>query len=85
MLWCAPEKVFELGRMENVAGRAGIDFLIDTSPYRDKKVAALQAHRTQYPGLKKLFSDDGTTSREAFRVGWGLRPRAVPASDLFAK
>jgi LmbE family N-acetylglucosaminyl deacetylase len=85
MLWCAPGNVYGLGRMENVAGQPGLDFLIDISPYRDRKIAALQAHRTQYPGLKRLFSDDATTSREAFRVGWGSRPRAVPAADLFAK
>jgi LmbE family N-acetylglucosaminyl deacetylase len=85
MLWCGPGNVFDLGRMENVAGQAGIDFLIDTSPYRDQKIAALRAHRTQYPGLKKIFSDDTTTSREAFRVAWGRRPSTVPAADLFAK
>jgi LmbE family N-acetylglucosaminyl deacetylase len=85
MIWCAPEPVFNLGRRDDAAALPGIDFLIDTSPYRDKKLAALQAHRTQYPGLKRLFSDDATTSREAFRVGWGQRPCAVPAAELFAK
>ncbi len=35
MLWCGPGRVFDLGAMENVAGRAGVDFLIDISPYRD--------------------------------------------------
>jgi LmbE family N-acetylglucosaminyl deacetylase len=85
MLWCGPGKVFDLGGTENAGDRAGIDFLIDTSPYSDKKHAALRAHRTQYPGLKKLFSDETTTSREAFRVAWGVRPCTVPAADLFAK
>jgi LmbE family N-acetylglucosaminyl deacetylase len=83
MLWSAPGRVFDLGGMENIAGRAGVDFLIDISPYRDKKNAALQAHRTQYPGLKKLFSEDTTTALEAFRVAWGPRPRTIPAADLF--
>jgi LmbE family N-acetylglucosaminyl deacetylase len=59
------------------------DFLIDISSYRDKKNAALRAHRTQYPGLKKLFGDDSTTALEAFRVAWGSRPRTIPAADLF--
>jgi len=62
-----------------------MDFLIDISPYRDKKNAALRAHCTQYPGLKKLFSDDTTTALEAFRVAWGPRPRTIPAADLFAE
>jgi N-acetylglucosamine malate deacetylase 2 len=85
MLWCGPESVFKLGAMENNAGRAGMDFLIDISSYRDKKNAALRAHRTQYPGLKKLFSDDTTTALEGFRVAWGPRPRTIPAADLFAE
>ena len=85
MLWCGPGRVFELGAVENIAGRAGMDFLIDISPYRDKKNAALRAHCTQYPGLKKLFSDDTTTALEAFRVAWGPRPRTIPAADLFAE
>ena len=85
MLWCGPGRVFDLGAMENIAGRAGMDFLIDISPYRDKKNAALRAHGTQYPGLKKLFSDDTTTAFEAFRVAWGPRPRTIPAADLFTE
>jgi LmbE family N-acetylglucosaminyl deacetylase len=60
-----------------------MDFLIDVGPYRDKKNAALRAHRTQYAGLSKLFSDDTTTALEAFRVAWGPRPRIRPAADLF--
>ena len=60
-----------------------MDFLIDISSYRDKKSAALRAHRTQYPGLKKLFGDDSTTALEAFRLAWGSRPRTIPAADLF--
>jgi LmbE family N-acetylglucosaminyl deacetylase len=83
MLWCGPGRVFDLGAMENIADRAGIDFLINVGPYRDKKNAALLAHRTQYPGLKKLFCDDATTAFEAFRVAWGPRPRFIPAADLF--
>jgi len=83
MLWCAPGRVFDLGAMEHIAGRAGVDFLIDISAYREIKNAALRAHGTQYPGLKKLFSDDTTTALEAFRVAWGPRPRAIPAADLF--
>ncbi len=83
MLWCAPGRVFDLGGMDDVTSRAGMDFLIDISLYRDKKNAALRAHRTQYAGLKKLFSDDTTTALEAFRVAWGPRPHSIPAVDLF--
>jgi hypothetical protein len=50
-------------------------FSIDISPYRDKKNADLQAHCTQYLGLKKLFGDDTTTALEAFRLAWRARLR----------
>ena len=53
--------------------------------FASQKNAALRAHRTQYTGLRKLFSDDTTTALEAFRVAWGPRPRSVPAADLFAE
>jgi LmbE family N-acetylglucosaminyl deacetylase len=61
-----------------------MDFLIDIRPYRQKKIAAFRAHRTQYAGLSKLFSDDTTTALEAFRVAWGPRPAISPAADLFS-
>jgi N-acetylglucosamine malate deacetylase 2 len=85
LLWCGPGRACDLGGMENIADRGGMDFLIDISSYREKKNAALRAHRTQYPGLKRLFADDSTTALEAFRVAWGPRPRAIPAMDLFTE
>lgn len=85
MLWCAPGRVFDLATVSDIPNTPGMDFLIDIGPYRDTKNAALRAHRTQYPGLKKLFSDDTTTALEAFRLAWGPRPRKVPASDLFSE
>jgi LmbE family N-acetylglucosaminyl deacetylase len=84
VLWCAPGRVFDLGQIENLPAQPGMDFLIDVSPYRQKKIAALGAHRTQYAGLSKLFSDDTTTALEAFRIAWGPRPAISPAADLFS-
>jgi LmbE family N-acetylglucosaminyl deacetylase len=48
MLWCAPGRVFDLGKVENIAAQPGMDFLIDITSYRQKKMAALRAHRTQF-------------------------------------
>lgn len=88
LLWQSPTPVFQLARTANLTGQPGIDFVIDIAPFSEKKRAALSAHRTQYPGLKKVFfgteAGEKTINLEAFRVGWGPRPRAVPASDLFA-
>lgn len=62
----------------------GADFVIDIAAYKEKKQAAFRAHRTQLPGLEKLFSVDPRLARECFRLGWGPRPGAIPADDLFA-
>jgi LmbE family N-acetylglucosaminyl deacetylase len=83
VLWPAPIPPFELGRKSDLGREAGIDFLIDIRMVGEVKRAALQAHRTQFPGLSKIFSTDDSLSWEAFRVGWGPRPGKVPAEDLF--
>ena len=68
--------------------QAGFDFLIDIAPWAEQKVAAFQAHKTQFPGLEKLFFDDPNGQRtfncEAFRLAWGPRPASLPANDLFS-
>src|SRR5581483_8080704 len=75
VLWPAPVKVWELGQQDNPASLPGIDYLIDIRPYRDRKKAALQTHRTQWPGLSKLFLANPTAlDWEAFRTGFGPRP-----------
>jgi LmbE family N-acetylglucosaminyl deacetylase len=84
LMWQSPVMVFELGKTADLAGQPGIDILIDVAPFREQKQAALRAHRTQFPGLSKLFSTEAALSWEAFRVAWGVRPSAVPAFDLFA-
>ena len=85
LLWPAPVPPFELGRDSHPGQQPGIDILIDISPFREKKEAALRAHRTQFPGLRQMFHTDATLSWKAFRIGWGLRPAALPANDLFSQ
>ena len=87
VLWPPPIPAFELGRTPDLANKPGIDFLIDIAAWREKKLAALQAHRTQFRNLRKLFLPDDYGERElaveAFRIGWGPRPKKVPVDDLF--
>jgi LmbE family N-acetylglucosaminyl deacetylase len=84
LLWSSPIPVFQLGETADLRQQAGIDFLMDIASFREKKEAALRAHRTQFPGLDKIFRKEGALSWEAFRIGWGARPIMVPADDLFA-
>lgn len=88
VLWWAPVLPRELGRTPEPANLPGLDFLIDIAAFREQKMAALRAHRTQFPGLRSLFlGDDGDERRmpaEMFRLGWGPHPRSRPSEDLFA-
>ena len=65
----------------------GIDFLIDTSKYRDVKAAALRAHRTQHVSINRHFFDlpdvDQILSLEAFRQAFGPPLPKRPVTDLF--
>ncbi len=88
LLW-HPTILFRLPEDVHLQSEAGIDFLLDVSRWTEKKADAIRAHRTQLPGLGKLFFENPngrrTFSKEAFRVAWGPRPQTIPADDLFAK
>jgi LmbE family N-acetylglucosaminyl deacetylase len=87
LVWQPPTLIFRYPSHTDLTKEPGIDFLIDTSRWSEKKAAAIRAYRTQR--LDRLFFDDPdgrrTFSTEAFRVAWGLRPKSVPADDLFAE
>ncbi len=88
LLWNPPTILFKLREDAELAAEPGIDFLMDVSEWTEKKAASIRAHRTQLPGLGKLFFEkpEGvrTFASEAFRVACGRRPSTVPANDLFA-
>jgi LmbE family N-acetylglucosaminyl deacetylase len=85
VLWPATVKVWELGQRADPGSLPGIDYWIDIRRYREVKETALRAHRTQWPGLSKLFLANPTAlDWEAFRTGFGPRPTRVPASSLFS-
>jgi hypothetical protein len=81
--------LFRLPADANVQQLPGFDFIIDVERWRGEKTRAFEAHRTQFPGLKKLFFDDPNGQRtfgiEAFRFATGRRPARAPADDLFAE
>ena len=87
LLW-HPTVLFRLPEDVDLAQEPGIDFLLDVTRWKEKKADAIRAHRTQLPGLGKLFFEkpEGirTFTKEAFRVACGTRPTSVPATDLFA-
>jgi LmbE family N-acetylglucosaminyl deacetylase len=84
VLWPSPVRVWELGQVPDLASVPGIDYRIDIRPYRQVKEAALRAHRTQWPGLSRLFLANPTAlDWECFRIAPGRRPDGVPAGSIF--
>jgi LmbE family N-acetylglucosaminyl deacetylase len=84
VLWPCPVRVWELGQLAQPAREPGIDYRIDIREYRAVKEAALRAHRTQWPGLSKLFLGNPTAlDWECFRSASGSRPESVPAASIF--
>ena len=89
LLWTPPTILFRLPPDADPRQLPGFDFIIDVEPWKQEKTKAFEAHRTQFPGLKKLFFDDPNGQRtfniEAFRFAAGRRPAVIPADDLFAE
>jgi len=84
VLWPCPKPVWKLGELGDPTGEPGIDYRIDIRRYRAAKEAALRAHRTQWPGLSKLFLGNPTAlDWECFRSGSGPRPARVPAVSIY--
>jgi LmbE family N-acetylglucosaminyl deacetylase len=84
VLWPCPVPVWKLGQLADPPNEPGIDYRIDIRRFRGVKEAALRAHRTQWPGLSKLFLGNPTAlDWECFRSGSGPRPASVPAVSIY--
>lgn len=66
---------------------AGIDFVVDVSAWREQRIAALRAHRTQHLSIDRYFFSqpelDTILAREFWRHAWGPRPGRRPSGDIF--
>ncbi len=87
LLWAPPIRPWTLPAGTDLHLYPGIDFLIDTRPWIDQKSEAIRAHKTQLPGIKTLYFEEGspeyTLNQEAFRIAYGPRPKTQPCGDLF--
>ncbi|MAM84272.1 MAG: PIG-L domain-containing protein [Acidobacteria bacterium] len=86
LLWTPSVPPWELARQADLALHPGIDFVFDIEPWRERKVAALRAHRTQHLAIDRLwFSQDDVErllSVEAYRQAWGPALTEVPMREL---
>lgn len=87
LLWVPPVMPWDAPKSPDLRMEPGIDFLIDTTKYKEVKAAALRAHRTQHVSINRHFFDlpnvDRILSVEAFRQAFGPALSKRPATDIF--
>ena len=87
LLWTPPVPPWEAAERETL-DFAGADFVVDVSAYRDRRIAALRAHRTQQLSIDKYFLNrpnlDHVVAAEIWRQGFGPPLLTRPQSDIFA-
>jgi LmbE family N-acetylglucosaminyl deacetylase len=85
-VWTPPIAAWEVGRTEHLDQCPGADFLLDVAPWRDRRVAALRAHRSQHLSIDRLFFSQPDPERilgvEVWRQAWGPPLSRRPSSDL---
>ena len=87
LLWTSPLPPWSASRSSNASAEPGIDFLLDTTPWREVKRQALASHRTQHHSIDRHFFSqpdiDEILSVEAYRHGWGPPLAQRPSNDIF--
>jgi len=84
LLWTPPIPPWDAAARD--PGHPGADFMIDVSAFRERRVAALRAHRTQHLSIDRLFFSkpdlDRILSTEIWRQAWGPPLERRPAGDI---
>jgi N-acetylglucosamine malate deacetylase 2 len=87
LLWTPPITPWDAAKGDHIERKPGVDFVIDVSPWRHRREAALRAHRTQQPSISRCFWNQPDPARildrEIWRQAWGppLRRRPEHALD----
>ena len=97
LLWTPPVAPWDLSSPDSAdSGSAalasnitpGIDFVIDVSEWRERRAAALRAHRTQHLSVDRYFFDrpdlNWILDREFWRHAWGPLLASRPCDDILA-
>ena len=87
LAWVPGRRPWQLVREPDIGMCAGVDFVIDVSRWRDRKLAALQAHATQHQSVERNFLTQPDRDRllgvEIFRQASGPTLGTRPSGDLF--
>ena len=86
LVWTPPIAAWEVGKIERLDERGGADFVLDVSPWRDRRAAALRAHRSQHLSVDRLFFKEPDPDRilgvEVWRQAWGPPLGRRPSPNL---
>jgi LmbE family N-acetylglucosaminyl deacetylase len=87
VLWTPPIPPWDAARSASLRGEPGADFIIDISRWRDRKAAALRAHKTQHQSIDTYFFSQPDVDRiletETYRQGFGPALAVRPSADPF--
>lgn len=88
LLWTPLYPPWEVAAFSDVAEKPAADFVVDISAWRDRKAAALRAHRTQHLSIDKYFFSrpdlDRILALEVWRQAWGPGLLRRPVDDVLA-
>jgi LmbE family N-acetylglucosaminyl deacetylase len=86
LLWTPPMAPWEAVNSARIDAEPGADFVVDVSTWRERRIAALRAHRSQHLSVHKYFLSrpdlDRIVSREIWRQGYGPALAGRPAADI---
>jgi LmbE family N-acetylglucosaminyl deacetylase len=86
LLWIPAVPPWDVPKIEHIEDEPGVDFILDVSPWRERKVAALRAHRTQHLSVDRNILQQPDPDRivgiEMWRQAWGPPIRQRPAADV---
>ena len=86
LLWTPPIAPWDAAQHPRIEDYQGVDFVIDVAGWRDQRIAALRAHRTQHQSVDRYFFDrpdlDRILSTELWRQGFGPELVERPAREI---
>ena len=88
LLWTPPFPPWDAAGFDDLDEHPGADFVLDVSAWRDRRIAALRAHRTQHLSVARYFFNQPDPARvldiETWRQGWGPPIEERPSDDIMS-
>jgi N-acetylglucosamine malate deacetylase 2 len=86
LLWTPTIAPWDAATADRLHQQPGADFVVDVSRWRERRIAALRAHRSQHLSIDRHFfakpNLDRILATEIWRQAWGPPLRERPAADV---